>query len=171
MHCLTHRESVAWCRKHNYPVKEAGYYGYPIPDARDRFALVQLDYPTDSGKKIALAREVIGWYTKNHQLMLWISEWGVWPSSEHMPLFTRFRQALGEMRPLIEAPGHLINAGEFDEALSVLAVSLLFFWDCYVFSEWSGPVFFCSHDEWLGFFIPRGHDQAAIRGTFSNWLQ
>ena len=87
-----------------------------------------------------------------------------------MPLFARFRQAFGEMRPLIEAPSHLIEPGELDEAISVLAMALLFFWDCYVFSEHRGPVFFCSHDEWIGFFIPRGSDQTAIPNTFSDWL-
>jgi hypothetical protein len=35
-----------------------------------------------------------------------------------MPLFTRFREAFGEKRPLIEAPGHLLTPGEADDAVS-----------------------------------------------------
>ena len=82
MRCLTYSESAAWCQRHKYPVRKADYYGRPVPDVREHFALIQLNYPIDSGRKIALAREVIGFNTQNHYLMLWINEWGVWPSSE-----------------------------------------------------------------------------------------
>jgi hypothetical protein len=47
-----------------------------------------------------------------------------------MPLFTRFREAFGEKRPLIETPGHLLTPEEADDAISIIAVSLLFLWSC-----------------------------------------
>jgi hypothetical protein len=170
MRCLTYSESVTWCQKHNYPVKKTDKYGKPTPHLNDLFSLIQLDYPIDSGRKIALARQVIDLDNRKHQLLIWIKEWGVWPSSEHMPLFSRFRQSFGEMRPLIEAPSHLIEVGEIDEAISLLSIALLFFWDCYVFPAHEGPVFFCSHDEWVGFFVPRGYAPTTIYNTFSDWL-
>jgi hypothetical protein len=167
---LSHNESAAWCRKHVYPVNEGNCYGHALPQVRDNFDLLELLYPDDSGKKIALARHVMRWFQHRGELLLWIDEWGVWPSCEHMPLFVRYRQAFGEARPLIEAPGHLVEEDEFDDGLSVLAVAVLFIWDCHVLSAQRGPVFFCSHDEWTGFFIPRGYDTERISQYFSDWL-
>jgi hypothetical protein len=71
----------------------------------------------------------------------------VWPSSQHMPLFTRFRQALGESRPLIEAPGHVVSASDSGDAVSVIATLLLFPWDCYGISASGRDAFYISHDE------------------------
>jgi hypothetical protein len=68
-----------------------------------------------------------------------------------MPLFTRFREAFGERRPLIETPGHLLNPDETDDALSIMSVSLLFLWNCHVLSGSGRDAVFTSHDEfgWL----------------------
>jgi len=52
-----------------------------------------------------------------------------------MPLFTRFREALSERRPLIEAAGHLVTPAETDDAVSIIATALLFIWDCYGISS------------------------------------
>ena len=68
-----------------------------------------------------------------------------------MPLFTRFRQALGESRPLVECPGHLVAASESDDAVSVIATALLFIWDCYGISSSGRDAFYISHDEYCLF--------------------
>jgi hypothetical protein len=86
-----------------------------------------------------------------------------------MPLFTRFREAFGEKRPLIEAPGHLVSHEQLDDAVSILATGLLFFRDCHVFSSKPSPVFHCSHDEWNGFFIPPGYDAGEVKHAFAGW--
>jgi hypothetical protein len=86
-----------------------------------------------------------------------------------MPLFTRLREALNESRPLLEAPGQLVKADDFDDALSVLVLALLFGWDCHVFSAAPGAVFFCSHDGWDGFFVPPG-SATEVSAAFSEWL-
>jgi len=68
-----------------------------------------------------------------------------------MPLFTRYRSSFGEERPLIDVPGHLLEPHDDEEAVSILAMSLLFFWDCYVLPISKRGTFFTSHDEscWL----------------------
>ncbi len=71
-----------------------------------------------------------------------------------MPLFTRFRQALGERRPLIEAPGHLVTPAEADDGLSILIVSLQFVWDCHILTASGRDAIFVSHDE-FGWFASR----------------
>jgi hypothetical protein len=144
MRCLSHTESAAWCVKHRYPIIDANHYGRPAPVVRKQFEEIQLVYPANSGKMVFLASEVIRWFSVNGnaELLLWIDDWGVFPGCEHIPLFMRFRQALGESRALIEAPGHLLEVDELDDAVSVLAIALLFGWDCHVFSATHGPVFF-----------------------------
>jgi hypothetical protein len=69
-----------------------------------------------------------------------------------MPLFSRFRQAFGEYRPLIEAPGHLVTPDEIEDGFSILTVSVLFAWDCHVLTASGRDVVFVSHDEhgWFG---------------------
>jgi hypothetical protein len=71
-----------------------------------------------------------------------------------MPLFSRFRQALGEHRPLIEAPGHLVTPDEIEDAVSILTVSLLFVWNCHLLTASGRDVVFVSHDE-FGWFASR----------------
>ena len=68
-----------------------------------------------------------------------------------MPLFSRFRHSFGESRPVIDAPGHLVMREEADDAISILAVSMLFFWDCHVLTASGRDVLFV-HDEfgWFG---------------------
>ena len=78
-----------------------------------------------------------------------------------MPLFTRFREAFGERRALIDAPGHLLPSEEADDAISIISVSLLFMWNCHVLSGSGRDVVFTSHDE-FGWFASRDQAVAAI---------
>lgn len=169
MRCVTHAECLAWCRQHGFPVVERDRFGSPAPDLRDRYEEFPLAYPEDSGRKIELARRIVGVMPVSGELLIWIGEWSVWPSSEHMPLFTRLRLALGERRPLIEAPGHLVKHIDCDDGISVVALALLFFWDCHVFSSAGGAVFACSHDEWCGFLLPAGCDAGGLAKEFEAW--
>lgn len=80
--------------------------------------------------------------------LVWLKNWGVWQSSGHVHLLLRLRQALGENRSLDETPGHLFSANESDDAVSVLILSLEFYWDCLLVG--SALNFACgvSHDEY-----------------------
>ena len=76
-------------------------------------------------------------------------------------MFTRFRQAHGESRLLIDAPGHLLTPDDADDAVSILVVSLLFVWSCHVLTSSGRDVLFVSHDE-VGWFASRDE---AIAGS------
>ena len=168
--CLTHQECERWCLERGYPVSRSPHSGRPEPDVRRRFKRIDLAYPADSGRKVTLARNVLTCLQKRDEVLLWMDDWAVWPSSQHMPLFTRFREALGERRRLIEAPGHALLVHEFDDALSVLAVALLFIWDCHVFSGVGRPVFFCSHDETASLLVPRGETCEQELDAMAAWI-
>lgn len=169
--CLSYEECSTWCTDHDYPVRSMDQYGRPCPAIRETYRAIQLGYQEDSGKKVRLARDVASWFAGGRELLLWVDDWAAWPSSQHMALFTRFREALGEHRPLVEAPGHLCNSSELDDATSVLCVSLLFLWDCHVFSSGRKAVFFCSHDEWNALYVPADSDIQPLLQTFSGWME
>jgi hypothetical protein len=134
MRFLTYAESADWCSKRGYPTRQrGGRLVRPEPDIQaPEFQRVEFALPTDSGQKVSLAPFLHGLLTPSPELLIWLGDWAVWPSSQHMPLFSRFRQALGEHRPLIEAPGHLVTPDEIEDAVSILTVSLLFFWNCHL---------------------------------------
>ncbi len=149
MRFLSPTEWQNWCTERQIPLREAGRVCPNISAGHFHFAVVP--YPTDSGGKVSMARFLFSLVAPNPETLLLLDEWDVWPSSQHMPLFTRFRQAAGECRPLIEAPAHLVSASESDDAVSVIATSLLFIWDCYGISASGRDAFHISHDEFCSF--------------------
>lgn len=122
--------------------------------------IVDVKYPADSGAKVSLARYLFSLVAKDEETLLLVDDWAVWPSSQHMPLFTRFREALGEHRPLIEAPGHLVTPSQTDDAVSIVSTALLFIWDCYGISSSGRDAFYFSHDEYC-YFASRDAEVAA----------
>ena len=161
MKFLTSGECAGWCRVRDYPIRVEGN-GYQRLDLDAGFSSVELPYPVDCGKKVFTAKQIVDWALEQGEVLFWIEAWDVWPSSQHLPLFTRFREALGERRRMDEAPGHLVDRTDRDDAVSVLASALLFIWDCHVLRADGGPVFHCSHDEWNDVFVPAGQSTDEI---------
>lgn len=168
MRCLTYQQCAEWCSSRDYATRYIeGYRVGPHPDLQSPpFHFVEFKPPTDSGRKVAFARMLYSLIDPKPELLMWLGDWAVWESSNHMPLFTRLRQALGERRPLIDAPGHLLTADESDDAISVLIVSLQFIWDCHVLTASGRDALFVSHDEY-GWFASRSELVAAsVRRKF-----
>jgi hypothetical protein len=149
MRFLTPDECVTWCLQRGYPAGSREGYTIPVADKHPAgFHFAEFSHPADSGKKVRLARFLYSLIDPAPELLLWLGDWGVWPSSQHMPLFTRFRQAFGEQRPLIDTPGHLVTPAEADDAISIITVSLQFIWDCDIITVSGRDVIFISHDEY-----------------------
>jgi hypothetical protein len=128
-----------------YPLGERPYS--VLADAPP-FSCLNFDIPVDAGARVALARAV--WSAVGGgqpEAMLWVTDWSVWPSSEHMPLAAAVRRGLGEERSVQEAPGFLAMLGEDDQALSVLVTAVLFLWDCWLLAPNGRLAAFFSHDE------------------------
>ena len=142
MRFLSAEESSEWCRSRGLPVLRKG------ETIRTKAAAYEFKIPEDTGRRIALCRYL--WETARTQgsmMCIWVTDWSVWPSCEHMPLFARLRGALGEHRELIDIPGHLVEPDEGDDGLSVFILCCLFLCDFNLYSE-SGVVMRRSHDEW-----------------------
>jgi hypothetical protein len=83
----------------------------------------------------------------------------------------RFREALGERRALIDAPAHLVDISDADDAVSIISTSLMFIWDCYGISSSGRDAFYISHDEFC-FFASRDKsaaDRAAEQLALMKW--
>lgn len=145
MRFLTPTQWQEWCLDHSVPLRESGWLR---PDIRSEgFYTTEISYPRDSGKKVWLAQELFSLVNRGPETLILVDDWSVWPSCQHMPLFTRFREALGEHRPLIEVPGHLAQASDGDDSVSIITASILFLWDCYGISSTGRDAFYLSHDE------------------------
>jgi len=155
MKFLTYPQCAEWCSQRGFPTSQKeGYIVGPDPDLRPcDFHFAEFKPPSDSGRKVWLARFLYSLLQPSPEV-IWLGDWAVWPSSQHTPLFTRFREAFGEGRPLIEAPGHLLTSQEADDAISIIATSLLFFLNCNILSSSGRDAVFLSHDE-FGWFASR----------------
>ena len=146
MQFLTEEQCRSWASDRKYPL---GQRPYSVLAAGPPFACENFTIPSDAGARVALVRAIwsdVG--SGQPEALLWVTDWSVWPSSEHMPLATAVRRGLGEDRPLHVAPGCLVRLGEDDQALAVLVTAVLFLWDCWVFSADGKLATFFSHDEY-----------------------
>ena len=101
------------------------------------------------------------------EVMAWLNAWAVFPSSGHMPIVRRIRQALAESRSLDETPPMCFPPDELEDALSFLVASTLFFWDCLLVGGQSQRGIFVSHDE---YFALASQDSAFLTSARSDLL-
>lgn len=129
--------------------------------------------PEDSGAKVAIARTLVGAILSRGPTVLWINEWGVWPSSEHPDLFKTYRAALGESRSLIEAPIHLCEAGDEEKATSILCMALFFCWGAEIFNLNRELRATISHDGWIDLRIATGQESlgAALANSLNRIME
>lgn len=102
--------------------------------------------PADAGRKTALARAFSALSDGAGETLVWITAWGIFPSSQNMELFDGYRRSLNESRSIAEAPGHIFDSSDRNELECVLDLVLYFFWDASVFAP-GGIWIRISHDE------------------------
>ena len=85
--------------------------------------------------------------------VLWITEWGVWPSHEDWPAYYAARGARGERRALSDTPGHRFDATERAVLAEFMVHVFRNGWDAFVLTALRAqlnPVRVrLSHDEWI----------------------
>jgi hypothetical protein len=87
------------------------------------------------------------------ECLLWVTAWGLWPSSENWPAYYSARGVQGERRSLEIAPGHLFGVGETDLLTHFVRLVLENAWDAYLLGAGHGRRnrihAIVSHDEWI----------------------
>lgn len=114
------------------------------------FYELALRLPTDVGRKTALAR----WLTslaigRDADILLWVREFGVWPTSENQALYYGYRHFAGDIRDLSAAPGHLFSKDDSEFMECFLGLALYFFWDALIIVPSAGLILELSNDEVL----------------------
>jgi hypothetical protein len=101
--------------------------------------------------------------TYRRPTLLWVTEWGIWPSSENWHLYYKLRHTYGDHRLLHEAPGHLFLEHEAEDLTSFLQIAMLNGWGGYVLTGMNYVNAFFSHDEYIDFFSERDGNLDEVR--------
>ena len=111
--------------------------------------LTTYSMPADSGVKCSLARLFSNLLLTEAPAFIYVTGWGIWPSSENLDLFDGYRRSIGEDRSLGAAPVHLFETSDKPAFVSILSMALYFVWDVQVFDERGTTLVTISHDEWM----------------------
>jgi hypothetical protein len=133
------------------------------PDAVAEALSEQLPYPSSPGRIRYFASWIANSLTYRMPTLLWVTEWGIWPSSENWHLYYRLRQSYGDPKLLQEAPGHLFLDYETEDLASFLHLAMLNGWGGYVLTQANYVNLFFSHDEYIRFFADEVSNLAEIR--------
>jgi len=109
-------------------------------------------FPQPGYRLYALAWAIADAIAFGDACLLWVTEYGVWPSSENTHLYYRLRASYGDQRVLHETPGHLCQKHEREDLATFLQLTMLFGWGAYLLPATDYVAAFCSHDEWLEFY-------------------
>lgn len=144
MQFLTEQQARQWCSQKGISLDARG-----LPD-RSAFSGRSEDFaiPSDAGQRVVTVRQRFDAIATGPDLLIWVTEWGVWPSGERMHIFDRFRRSYDETRDIAHAPAHLLPSDEYEDGLSILTLAVLFLWDCYVLRASGDGFLFFSHDEY-----------------------
>jgi len=108
--------------------------------------------PDETGRKTNLARVLVDSFGRTKDGLLWINEYGIWPSSENRLIFYALRRLIGEERPLEDAPGHVFRAEDADLLSALLAVAFYFSWGALLVRGDLGLIARISHDDHVDFY-------------------
>ena len=146
MWCLSDAESTDWSRTVGRPGKalrppvRLGKHAVIVP-------LSDFRWPRLTWFSTFMASSVEPF----NSCLLWVTEWGVWPSSENWHQFYRLRESYGERRLLHDAPGHLFLQHEAADLATFVGIALLSGWDFYLLPNTQYVTVFASHDEFVHF--------------------
>jgi len=152
MRFLALNECWQWCAEHSVILNSRKL---PAPDA-SLMNLGRLVYVEEPHQGVAVRQEVLAaclnalgdW----DECLLWITLWGVWPSTEDWPTYYLLRGSLRERRSLEEAPGHLATRNDRAHVAELLDLVMKNGWEAHVLASRDAEVCaraFLSHDEWV----------------------
>jgi len=134
------------------------------------FQVIHFAIPVDSGRKTALSRVLLSFFDTDEEALLWIDEFGIWPSSEDRYLFEGFRRFLGERSPLHEKPGHIFSKDDLDAMRSIVAMTLYFVWGGIMCSPAKDLIIRMSHDEFISVLAMDLKNGSIITERFKSFL-
>jgi hypothetical protein len=137
--------------------------GRQKPDEQPGLLRHRVVYPHKPYRMCPLALCTANELASRQPVLLWLTEWGIWPASENWHLYYRLRESYGERRLLEEAPGHLFLEHESEELATFLQIAMLNGWGGYVLAQADYANALFSHDEYIDFYAAEPAVIEAIR--------
>ena len=133
------------------------------PDAVPGTCTERVGYPPEPYRFFFVAHWIAASLTYRMPTLLWITEWGIWPTSENWHLYYRLRQTYSDHRLLDEAPGHLFLEHETEDLASFMQIAMQNGWGSYILTDANYVNAFFSHDEYIDFFAQNDGNLADVR--------
>jgi hypothetical protein len=134
-----------------------------LPDLVRDVHVERIEYPSTPYRIFFVAHWLATNLAARKPLLLFVTEWGIWPSSENWHLYYKLRQSYGDKQLLHDAPGHLFFEHEAEDLASFLQVFMLNGWGGYILAEENYVNAFFSHDEYIDFFAEGSEKLTEIR--------
>ena len=149
MRFIEHNEIWEWCADHGVALEDHR----PATDGYQ--PVIRLLFgENDSERELrAVSEEVLTHLGAWDDCLLWVTDWGIWSSTEDWPTYYAARGALGERRDLATAPGLLLTTTDQSALLQFLEFAMQNGWDAHLLpvrgTTGSSTRAFSSHDAWI----------------------
>jgi hypothetical protein len=148
--CLEVNEICEWAERRGLITGNG--FSVELPRLRSTYRAVY-GQGSRSGLENAAAQELVSRLGPWDECLLWIREWGVWPSGEDWPTFYAWRGVRKERRSIEKAPGHRFKPDERTELVELVTLVMENAWDADLMCSVSGRAdvmwAHVSHDEWF----------------------
>jgi hypothetical protein len=94
----------------------------------DKLGGFAFQYERQAAHEIHIARKITEWINPYDECILWIREYGIWPSHENWFLYERLRSSYGDTAKIAEAPLHVFYSTESNDLTTFLELALRFGW-------------------------------------------
>ena len=137
-----------------------------LPNEEPEKSIERVSFPEKPYQLLHFAQWIASSITYRQPTLLWITEWGIWPSSENWHLYYRLRQTYSDQQLLDEAPGHLFLQHETEDIASFLQMAMLNGWGGYLLTQADYVNVFFSHDEYVDFIAKVDSNLSDVREKF-----
>lgn len=156
MHFYTHQQCEEWLVRRTRA----------CPDQDKSMSAERFEYPREAYRFFPIASAIARSITYRRPTLLWVTEWGIWPSSENCQLYYKLRRTYGDPQLLQDAPGHLFLEYESEDLSTFLQIAMLSGWGGYILTDANYVNAFFSHDEYIDFFTSTRENLSEVRPYF-----
>ena len=136
----------AWAREHKIALAGTGF---PVRVADLTLPVIRFDFPSSAHRTTWFSQYLSAALPGASENLLWVTGWGIWPSSENWHLYRHLRQSYGDRNSLEQAPGHWFTNAERDDLATFLQVGIICGWDMSLFADPDRARLLISHDEFV----------------------
>lgn len=137
----------SWCGDHSIRLDDTGHPATHGPD----LTVDQYCVPAEAAKHFWFSQLIEKQLQPWSRCLVWVSEWGIWPSSENWHLYYKLRPKSQDKCLIEDASAHLMLSHEASDLVSLVHLVLSFGWNAYILTAEDYARVFVSHDEWIEF--------------------